>query len=358
MSLSIRSASPADIPALRDMLVETWHATYDTTLGVGKVDEIAATWHSIDKLTAELDEAEAHPAVNALLVATEAGRLVGSASVHRQADGPLELARLYIAPGRQGRGIGKALLAAAVARFPGARTARLEVEPRNAKAIAFYRQFGFDTVATGSACGGDTRAALEHLVMEAQLPLFLLRPARDSDAQDLFGLLSLCFAEYPGCYVDPHDDLPDLVKPGHWKERRGKDGQRLGGEFWVLEDARGRVCACVAVDYPETGEFSSEVASGSREENSTNSKTAELHRLYVRPDCRRRGIAARLVAHVEAAAREQSASRIVLWSDTRFSDAHRLYEKCGYLRHTSEPREVGDISRTWEYGFVKSLIGK
>lgn len=183
-----------------------------------------------------------------------------------------------------------------------------------------------------------------------------LRPARDDDAQDLFGLLSLCFAEYPGCYVDPHDDLPDLVKPGHWKARRGRDGRLLGGEFWVVEDGRGRVCACVAVDFP--GELASEVVAGSHEANSTDTKTAELHRLYVRPDCRRRGIAARLVAHVEAAAREQSASRIVLWSDTRFADAHRLYEKCGYMRHQDGPREVGDISRTWEYRFEKSLIGK
>ncbi len=34
-----------------------------------------------------------------------------------------------------------------------------------------------------------------------------IRPARDDDAQDLFGLLALCFADYPGCYVDPHEDL-------------------------------------------------------------------------------------------------------------------------------------------------------
>lgn len=183
-----------------------------------------------------------------------------------------------------------------------------------------------------------------------------MRPARDDDAQDIFGLLSLCFAEYPGCFVDPHDDLPDIVKPGHWKERRGRDGRLLGGEFWVLEDERGRVCACVAVDYP--GELASEVDAGSREANSGKEKTAELHRLYVRPDCRRRGIAAGLVAHVEAAAREQSARQIVLWSDTRFLDAHRLYEKCGYARLPGAPRELGDLSQSREYGFVKSLIGK
>src|ERR671912_2798785 len=73
-----------------------------------------------------------------------------------------------------------------------------------------------------------------------------LRPARDDDAQDLFGLLALCFAEYPGCYVDPHEDLTDLRTPG----RSFADN---GGAFWVAEDARGRVCACIGVDYPSGG---------------------------------------------------------------------------------------------------------
>ena len=45
---------------------------------------------------------------------------------------------------------------------------------------------------------------------------FAIRRARDDDAQDLFGLLALCFAEYPGCYVDPHEDLTDLRTPGRY----------------------------------------------------------------------------------------------------------------------------------------------
>jgi putative acetyltransferase len=166
-----------------------------------------------------------------------------------------------------------------------------------------------------------------------------LRPARDSDAQDLFGLVTLCFAEYPGCYTDPHDDMPDLVKPGHWPEREIvlADGSRRrpGGEFLVLEDESGRVSACVAIDFPEDG-------------------VAELHRLYVRPDCRRRGIAAALAAHVEMLARAGGAGRLRLWSDTRFADAHRLYERLGYIR-LGEPRALGDISNSSEFGFEKSL---
>jgi putative acetyltransferase len=155
-----------------------------------------------------------------------------------------------------------------------------------------------------------------------------LRPAADADAQDLFGLLSLCFAEYPGCFVDPHDDLPDLRYPGSSFDRRG-------GAFWVVDDERGRVCACVAVDFPEDG-------------------AAELHRLYVRPDQRGRGLGASLVLKVESRAREKGASRIFFWSDTRFTNAHRLYQRLGYVKVDGQ-RDLGDISNSVEYRFEKNL---
>ncbi|MDJ1157174.1 GNAT family N-acetyltransferase [Chelatococcus sp. SYSU_G07232] len=157
----------------------------------------------------------------------------------------------------------------------------------------------------------------------------LVRAVRDEDAQDLFGLLALCFAEYPGCFVDPHGDLPDLVRPATaFAERRGA--------FWVVEDRRGRAGACVAVDFPQAG-------------------AAELHRLYVRSDMRRQGLGGRLVGLVEDHARGCGAERMFFWSDTRFNDAHRLYEKLGYVRGR-EIRDLGDISNSREFFFEKALV--
>ena len=158
----------------------------------------------------------------------------------------------------------------------------------------------------------------------------LIRPVRDGDRQDLFGLIAICYADYPGCFVDPHDDLPDLRAPSTSYER-------VGGAFWAVEDERGRVCACVAVDFPEE-------------------RSAELHRLYVRPDQRGQGLGSRLVRRAEAHARSKGASRMVLWSDTRFVTAHRLYARLGYEQAEGQ-RQLADISQSVEYGFEKTLFG-
>jgi putative acetyltransferase len=156
----------------------------------------------------------------------------------------------------------------------------------------------------------------------------IIRPVVNADAQDLFGLLSLCYAEYPGCFVDPHDDLPDLISPS-------SSYAETEGAFWAVEDERGRVCACVAVDFPESG-------------------TAELHRLYVRSDQRGQGLGSLLVRQAESHARVRGAERIVLWSDTRFTTAHRLYKRLGYTQIDGQ-RQLTDISKSAEYRFEKAL---
>jgi putative acetyltransferase len=53
-------------------------------------------------------------------------------------------------------------------------------------------------------------------------------------------------------------------------------------------------------------------------------------------------------------ARARGATMMVFWSDTRFTTAHRLYERSGYAM-SSETRDLGDVSRTREYRFEKAL---
>lgn len=135
--LVIRDATAADLPAVRALLVETWHATYDGIYGWRRVAEITNAWHSPENLSAELDRDDA------FLVAHARGELAATASARLDRDGAVLLTRLYVLPAHQGSGIGRTLLQVALACFSQARVARLEVESRNEAAIAFYERMGF-----------------------------------------------------------------------------------------------------------------------------------------------------------------------------------------------------------------------
>jgi GNAT superfamily N-acetyltransferase len=81
-------------------------------------------------------------------VAEAGGRVVGVAAL----DGDM-LAQLYILPGEQGRGIGSALLAQAMARRPTGM--RLYAFQRNTRARGFYERRGFVAVEFGDGSGNE-----------------------------------------------------------------------------------------------------------------------------------------------------------------------------------------------------------
>ncbi|MEQ9811416.1 MAG: GNAT family N-acetyltransferase [Azospirillaceae bacterium] len=155
------------------------------------------------------------------------------------------------------------------------------------------------------------------------------RPARDSDALGLIALIGGCFAEYPGCVLDVDGEIPELnAIASHVAARDGR--------FWVVEDDTGGIAASIGA-----------VPRG-------DGAGVELIKLYVRADYRRRGLARRLIALVEAFARQRGARYIDLWSDSRFVDAHATYEKLGYLR-LADTRALEDKSDTIEFHFLKHL---
>lgn len=52
-------------------------------------------------------------------------------------------------------------------------------------------------------------------------------------------------------------------------------------------------------------------------------------------------------------AREHGAWRIELWSDTRFEDAHRLYERLGYVK--TDSRKLDDVNATVEFKYERDI---
>ena len=81
-------------------------------------------------------------------IAEAGGRVVGVVAL----DGEM-LAQLYILPGEQGRGIGSALLAKAMARRPTGM--RLYAFQRNTRARGFYERRGFVAVELGDGSGNE-----------------------------------------------------------------------------------------------------------------------------------------------------------------------------------------------------------
>ncbi|MDX1511044.1 MAG: GNAT family N-acetyltransferase [Nitriliruptorales bacterium] len=156
-----------------------------------------------------------------------------------------------------------------------------------------------------------------------------LRPMAAEDVEAMIGLVDAAFREYPGCILDLEGfdaDLPEL--PARLRA--------AGGDGWVVEDA-GRVVAMVGWA-------------------PVDAVTGELKRLYVDLAVRRRGIGAALIELVVDAVRSSGRERVELFSDSRFEDAHRLYERSGFIRQP-ETRELHDPSNTTEMHFVRDLRG-
>ncbi|MDW8443552.1 MAG: GNAT family N-acetyltransferase [Acetobacteraceae bacterium] len=81
----------------------------------------------------------------------------------------------------------------------------------------------------------------------------------------------------------------------------------------------------------------------------------ELSRLYVAAPYRGTGLAARLLHLAEGHAVAHGAASLLLWTDTRFTRAHRFYEKHGW-RRTGETRCLRDLSATVEFRYEKAVV--
>lgn len=147
-TIDIRPTREADLAPLRALIVETWHATYDATMGADRVTAITNDWHSLERLTREIE----HPKAISL-IATEGDRLLGHVLLTNLGQQDVQLARLYVNPTAQHGGIGTSLLNATLNQTDGATSMSLEVEEANSKARDFYAKHGFKQIERHSNCG-------------------------------------------------------------------------------------------------------------------------------------------------------------------------------------------------------------
>lgn len=143
----LRSASEADLQAIRGLLKRTWHATYDGIYGAERVEVITAEWHSLEALRHHLDKPYSE-----FVIADGGAEPLGVAFAGMIEENVSQLHMLYVAPEAQGRGLGTELLQEMESAFPSALKMRLEVEAANVNAIAFYKRRGFREAGSTSDC--------------------------------------------------------------------------------------------------------------------------------------------------------------------------------------------------------------
>jgi ribosomal protein S18 acetylase RimI-like enzyme len=154
--LTIERAEAEDVEAIRQVLSETWVATYADHLSASTIEQVATNWHDAGMLRSQILQSGVYFAV-----AKVDGRIVGLITVLAVNREELLLSRLYVLPAYQGKGIGSGLLNAATASHPEAKSIRLAVEQQNARARSFWRGHGFaDTGASTERVGDDSIAVV------------------------------------------------------------------------------------------------------------------------------------------------------------------------------------------------------
>lgn len=160
----VRSASEADLPAVHDLLVATWHATFDDILGREIVDGVTERWHSIERLKTNLRKPYSE-----FLVADNGSGIIEGMAFASQSDADFaSLHQLYVRPDSQVHGVGTMLLAEVEMAFPDIKAMRLEVIERNAKAVQFYERKGYKRIGRNEDWG-DPNCKEPVLIMEKPL---------------------------------------------------------------------------------------------------------------------------------------------------------------------------------------------
>jgi N-acetylglutamate synthase-like GNAT family acetyltransferase len=154
-----------------------------------------------------------------------------------------------------------------------------------------------------------------------------IRPVTPADVPGILALVGEVYEEY-GCILRAELEERHLLAPQVYF-------RSAGGEFWVAERNVGPhappLCVGTAGVY-------------------LHERAGELKSLYVQRRARGHGLGTRLVRMAIDHARQAGRSGFFLWSDTRFRDAHRLYERMGFWRGCT--RDLHDSNNSVEYEFT------
>jgi putative acetyltransferase len=166
-----------------------------------------------------------------------------------------------------------------------------------------------------------------------------IRLAAPKDSPAVVEVIKSVFDEYGFTWEeeDYHADLYDLN--AHYFDQ--------GHLFWIAETEDGRAIGTAALSFfgrlpgaaGTTIELDGEVRLGGCD--------CALNRLYVKPDARKLGAGSALMTTTIEAGKAKGCQQMEIWSDKRFADAHRLYERFGARQIGDRICDDPDVSPEW-----------
>lgn len=140
----VKIAAANDIPLIISLAMQVWPQTYTPILGPEQVKYMLDKFYTPVALLSQMQDAG-----HQFIIGSHGGEPVAFASWSQTEPGIYKLHKIYIIPGRQGKGIGRSLLSFIVAsiRAKQATHLRLNVNIYNTPAKAFYEKAGFTHLA-------------------------------------------------------------------------------------------------------------------------------------------------------------------------------------------------------------------
>jgi ribosomal protein S18 acetylase RimI-like enzyme len=135
---SIRPATLADLPRVRELAYRIWPEAFAGVLPADRIGPMLDEIYALDTLRADIAERG-----HSYWLAGTADADLGFASAYR-ADGRVWIKKLYLLAESRGLGLGKELIASARAHLGAELPVALFVNDGNARAIGFYRSQGFE----------------------------------------------------------------------------------------------------------------------------------------------------------------------------------------------------------------------
>lgn len=262
-----------------------------------------------------LRDSAGRAAAGDLLVATDGGELLGTASLlrpgsayNRQAHADeAEVRLLTTAPQARGSGVGAALMVASIerARSWGVAALVLDTGARNVTSQRLYHRLGFERLVERESIGG--LVVFGYDLSRTGVIVRLVAP------HELERVAQLSVDAYSHDY-DIGDEYRASLTDVAARAREH--------EVWVAEDlSTGELLGTVATPRPG-GHISPLGRAGE----------LDFRLLAVSPAARRRGIGALLTAHVVSLARQRGLDRVVMNSGPQMTGAHALYHRLGFVR--------------------------